>query len=102
ARGQAVLDVPGHDDRAIVLDMLGQRGLAPALDRLAQARHAHAGRERRAEADLLDKPERGVLAADAAMGEAAEMVVAMALERIERRRRGTDPGRAGHPPGGVR
>src|SRR5262249_9644664 len=85
ARRQCVFDAPGHHDRAVVLDMLGQRRFAYAFDRLAQARHSHPGGERGAESDVLDKGERGALTADTAMAHAAEMMVAIALERIHLR-----------------
>jgi hypothetical protein len=59
--------------------MLGQRWLAHPLDRLAQTRHAQAGRERRTEADLLNETERRSLAAYPPMVDAAEVMVAMTL-----------------------
>src|SRR5215469_711394 len=71
---QRVLDVPRHHDRAVVLDMLGDRRLPLSLDRLAQARQSQTGCEGRAEAHLFDKAERGALAADAAKMHAAEVM----------------------------
>src|SRR6185437_11156234 len=87
---QRILDVPGHHDRSVVLDMFGLRRFTHPFDRFAQARHAHRGRERRAEADLFDEAECGTLAAYPPMADAAEMMIAMALESFERRRRRGD------------
>src|ERR1700687_3438908 len=56
--GQRVIDSPRHPDRVVVLDMLGHHGFASSCDSLAQARHAKAGGESGAEADLADKLER--------------------------------------------
>src|ERR1700674_394884 len=80
ARRQRVLEIPGHDDRAIVLDMFGQLGFAPSLDRLAQARYSEAGRERGAKAGLIDEAERTILTGDASRRQAAKGVVATCFE----------------------
>src|ERR1700682_4875552 len=60
--GQRVLDSPGHPNRVVVLDMLGHHGFASSCDSLAQARHAKAGGESGAEANLVDKFERAFFA----------------------------------------
>ena len=92
---QRILDVPGHHDRPVMLDMLGQWRLAHSFDCFAQAGHAYPRGKRRAEADLVDKVERCALTADPPMADAAKVMVAMALERLERRRGGRDAPAAG-------
>src|SRR5208337_4643142 len=78
---QRVLDPPGHPDRVVVLEMLGDYRLPLTRNRLAQAWHAQPGGKRRAEADFVDESERALLTADAAGRYAAESQIAMALER---------------------
>src|SRR5216684_2694621 len=81
--GQRILDSPRHPDRVIVLDVLWQYGFARTGDRLTQARHAHPGGEAGAESDLFDKFERALFADHAARTHSPEVMITMALERVE-------------------
>ena len=65
--------------------MLGHLRLALADDRLAQARNAESRDERGAEAYVFDKSQRALLTADAAGGDAAKVMIAMTLQRVEKR-----------------
>src|SRR6266851_332513 len=82
ARGERVLEVPRHHDRAVVLDMLGEFGFAAAFDSFAQTRDTHPGREGGAEASLVDELKGGLFAAHATGGDSPEMMVTMALEHL--------------------
>ncbi len=83
ALGQRVLDSPGHPNRVVVLDMLRHHGFASSRNRLAQARHAEAGGESGAEADLADKFERAFFASHPARRYPPKVKIAMTLERVE-------------------
>jgi hypothetical protein len=62
--------------------MMGEFGLAPTLDSLAQTGQAESGSKRSAEAGLVDKAQRGLFAGNPARRKPPKMVVAMPFESV--------------------